>query len=119
MGPMNCSKCCWIIIILATDSEGKCDLELFKCLQLALYLISPAVILSEVKGQNAPWTQASPEAARRAQVLDAGQTGRSVHHQVEVRPPQAERLPAHHSVHQVSWSNYIWLRCDESLSCSF
>ena len=59
-------------------------------------------IISEVKGQNATWTQEASEASGRSQVLDVGQTWWSLHHQVQIRTPQAVRLSARHSVHQVA-----------------
>ena len=40
------------------------------------------IFFQKLKGQNAPWTQEAPEAFGGTQVMDAGQTWRSLHHQV-------------------------------------
>ena len=72
------------------------------------------IFFQKLKGQNAPWTQEASEASGGAQVLDVGQTWRSLHHQVQIRTPQAVRLSAHHSVHQV---NLMLFRFDRVMNC--
>ena len=80
--------------------------------------LSSTAFPEEVTSQDAAWTEEAFEAVGGAEVLDVGQTGRSVHHQAERRAAQVLRVSAGHSLPQVI-PHRPQDSCDELLSCSF